>query len=225
MSTEKPGCLSALLGIKPKRTPSSPKAQPNLFPYRLATQFFSPAEASFYRILQEVIDDDLLIFPKTSLKEFISIADQGNYQTHLNKIDRKHVDFLICDSKTLQPVFAIELDDSSHRRAERGQRDTFIDTVFSGVELPLVRIPVRATYKGEELEVLLKNALEKRQIRIASQENAKRFSAVENNPPLCPKHGIPMVLRTAKHGSSAGEKFWGCPNYPQCREIIKVTQL
>ena len=222
MSTEKPGCLSALFGIKSKDTRPTVKAQPSIFPYRLTDHFFSPAEANFYRFLLEAIDNNLIIFPKTSLKEFISIADQTNFQAHLNKIDRKHVDFLICDPKTLQPVFAIELDDVSHRRADRGQRDTFIETVFSGVELPLVRIPVRASYNIEELRILFKNAKEKRHMRVAAQENARRLSVVQSNPPLCPTHQIPMVLRTAKHGSTAGEKFWGCPNFPGCREIVKI---
>lgn len=222
MSTEKSGCLSALFGIKVKSTPSTIKAQPSVFPYGLQKQFLSPAEASFYRSLLEAMDNNLLIFPKPSLKEFISVTDQKNFQTHLNRIDRKHVDFLLCDPKTLEPVFAIELDDASHRRAERGQRDTFIETVLSGVELPLVRVPVRSSYNAQELQILFRNAVEKRRMRVAAQENAKHLATVQSNPPLCPTHRIPMVLRTAKQGSTAGEKFWGCPNFPNCREIIRI---
>ncbi len=37
-------------------------------------------------------------------------------------------------------------------------------------------------------------------------------------PVLCPVCGMEMVLRTAKKGPSAGNKFYGCPNYPKCRE-------
>ena len=223
MSTEKQGCLAALFGIKSKSIQPNTRAQPSVFPYRLRKEFLSPAEASFYRSLMEAIEDKLLVFPKPALKEFISVTDQSNLQTHLNKIDRKHVDFLICDPKTLEPVFAIELDDGSHRRAERGQRDTFLETVLSGVELPLVRIPVRSSYNAQELQILFRNAVEKRRMRVAAREDAKQLSAAQNNPPLCPTHQIPMVLRTSKHGSTAGERFWGCPNFPACREIIKLS--
>ena len=223
MSTENQGCLAALFGIKSKNTQPNAEARPSVLPYRLRKQFLSAAEASFYRSLVEAIDNKFLVFPKPSLKEFISVTDQNNFQTHLNKIDRKHVDFLICDPKTMEPIFAIELDDASHRRAERGQRDTFLETVLSGVELPLVRIPVRSSYNIQELQVLFRNAVEKRHIRIAAQEDAKHLSTVQSNPPLCPTHQIPMQLRTARQGANAGEKFWGCPNYPNCREIIKIA--
>ncbi len=36
--------------------------------------------------------------------------------------------------------------------------------------------------------------------------------------PLCPKCGAEMVLRTAKRGANAGNQFWGCSNYPRCRQ-------
>ena len=38
-------------------------------------------------------------------------------------------------------------------------------------------------------------------------------------PPTCPQCGAPMVLRTAAKGANAGNRFWGCPNYPRCRGI------
>jgi restriction system protein len=36
----------------------------------------------------------------------------------------------------------------------------------------------------------------------------------------CPKCGNAMVLRVARQGSRAGEKFWGCSKYPACRAVI-----
>lgn len=39
----------------------------------------------------------------------------------------------------------------------------------------------------------------------------------------CPKCGNSMVLRTAKRGASAGNKFWGCSAYPRCRVVQNVT--
>lgn len=34
---------------------------------------------------------------------------------------------------------------------------------------------------------------------------------------VCPLCGSKMVLRTARKGAHAGEQFWGCPGFPQCR--------
>ena len=36
-------------------------------------------------------------------------------------------------------------------------------------------------------------------------------------PPFCPFCGKAMVIRTARRGQNAGNKFWGCPDYPVCR--------
>ena len=40
---------------------------------------------------------------------------------------------------------------------------------------------------------------------------------------VCPRCGKNMVLRTAKKGANAGQRFYGCSNYPNCRYIEKVT--
>jgi len=36
--------------------------------------------------------------------------------------------------------------------------------------------------------------------------------------PVCPTCGVPMVLRTAKRGPHQGNRFYGCANYPSCRQ-------
>ena len=36
---------------------------------------------------------------------------------------------------------------------------------------------------------------------------------------LCPRCGAPLVLRTAKKGSNAGNQFYGCSAFPKCRYI------
>lgn len=43
-----------------------------------------------------------------------------------------------------------------------------------------------------------------------------------NNTPICPKCNAPMILRTATKGERLGKKFWGCSNYPKCRNIVNV---
>ena len=40
--------------------------------------------------------------------------------------------------------------------------------------------------------------------------------------PACPKCSQPMVLRTAKTGPNAGQQFWGCSAYPECKGVVKV---
>jgi len=42
--------------------------------------------------------------------------------------------------------------------------------------------------------------------------------------PTCPKCGIKMVVREAGKGRAAGSTFWGCPNYPKCRQTLTNKQ-
>lgn len=37
----------------------------------------------------------------------------------------------------------------------------------------------------------------------------------------CPQCGTEMVLRTARRGANAGNQFWGCSNYPRCRQVLQ----
>jgi restriction system protein len=41
-------------------------------------------------------------------------------------------------------------------------------------------------------------------------------------PPFCPFCGKAMVIRTSRRGKNAGNKFWGCPDYPGCRGTRNV---
>ena len=38
--------------------------------------------------------------------------------------------------------------------------------------------------------------------------------------PVCNKCGSSMVLRKAKKGKNIGNGFWGCSNFPKCREVV-----
>jgi len=40
--------------------------------------------------------------------------------------------------------------------------------------------------------------------------------------PPCPLCGKIMVVRTAKSGKNAGNQFWGCSGYPDCKGVVKL---
>jgi len=207
MTTQNPGCLGALLRL------FAPKILPETLPYRIRDDFLSPAEASFYHVLKSMLGERLTICPKVSLAELFFVANGESYKTWQNKIDRKRIDFLLCQPQTLKPVLAIELDDSSHRRADRQERDAFIEQVFAAAGLPLVRVPVRANYNTRELASLFQAATQPR-----PDDAPKEIPS--GQVPTCPKCGIPMVRRTATRGNTPGRQFWGCANYPQCRAML-----
>lgn len=181
--------------------------------------FLSDAEASFYHLIKDMMGEYLTICPKVALSNIFYIPrTHEKYQVYLNKIDRKNVDFLICEPKTMRPRFAIELDDSSHKRDDRIERDEFVDVVFKTVGLPLVRVPVRVAYDTRELGERFKSALGENTMVHTKAEPVQLSSP--DATPYCPNCGERMVLREARRGAKAGIKFYGCPNYPRCKAII-----
>lgn len=58
-------------------------------------------------------------------------------------------------------------------------------------------------------------------IESKEKENESENNQKENG---CPKCGAEMIIREAKKGANAGNKFWGCSSFPKCRTIIKFTK-
>lgn len=57
--------------------------------------------------------------------------------------------------------------------------------------------------------------------KLAAARMEYRRSAPEDGSPTCPACGNTMVLRTARKGVNAGQSFWGCSSYPQCKSTRK----
>lgn len=58
--------------------------------------------------------------------------------------------------------------------------------------------------------------------RLAERQKKKDQPNPSDRIPPCPQCGKPMVLRTAKTGKNAGQQFWGCSAYPDCKGVVKV---
>jgi len=128
-------------------------------PYAKKKYIFSAAERSFYEILRRLVTDHV-VFAKMRLCDLVHVTkDSGAWQTNFNRINRKHLDFVICN-KDLAPVVAIELDDASHDAEDREERDDFVDAVLRTAGLPLVRIRAKRGYVLDELREILKPHLD-----------------------------------------------------------------
>ena len=199
------------------------------FPYHLRDHFLSPAELSFYQVLQQAVAGRAVLNTKVALGDvfYVKKEDPSRYRIYTNKIDRKHVDFLLCDSTTLQPLVGIELDDSSHQRPDRQARDAFVDQVFAAARLPLLHIPVKRVPVVAEIEAQIAPFLSTSPAPTpmhAADPPVQVAAASTSESPRCPKCGSEMILRTAKNGANAGNQFWGCSKYPNCRGMLPYTQ-
>lgn len=217
-TNEKSGCLSVIFPfLKRSQKETTSKA----LPYRLRDDFLSPAEFSFYKVLSSLVGSRLTIQSKVRLADIFFVARPNENVAYFNKIAQKHLDFLVCDSVTMKPLFGVELDDSSHKRNDRQERDEFVESICKVAGLPLLRLPVQREYNSREIAAQIASFVsDKISVSVPPQpEINKQVSSI----PLCPKCGIPMVLRTVAQGEHKGKQFYGCQNYPRCHEMKPVT--
>jgi restriction system protein len=72
--------------------------------------------------------------------------------------------------------------------------------------------------KDKPIELVDSNAL-LRLVRDVQTTNGITIRSDESDhlTPNCPRCNTPMVMREARRGAYAGQKFWGCVSYPKCR--------
>lgn len=88
-------------------------------------------EQKQYAYLKQIADaKGVLICPKVRLLDLVTpIHGIKNYKTLMSKVMSKHVDFVIC-TQEMYVLGIIELDDNTHLRQDRIERDEFVDTVL-----------------------------------------------------------------------------------------------
>ena len=74
-----------------------------------------------------------IVCPKVRVLDLIEPKKgQKEYRALLNKIQSKHIDFVVCDND-LHIKALIELDDNSHNKEDRAKRDAFLQTILESV--------------------------------------------------------------------------------------------
>ena len=119
-----------------------------------ARSLLSPAETDFYYCLVHYYGASAILCPKVRLGDLIGPRkglDKSTYQTALNRVSSKHVDFVILRPEDLTVLGVIELDDSSHSRQDRADRDGFKDDALRQANIPICRVKARRQY---DLDIL-----------------------------------------------------------------------
>ncbi len=122
--------------------------------YQKTSALFTDAEREFLSVLEQAFDQKLKIFGKVRLADIVQVKTglgRCRWQQAFNKIQSKHVDFVVCDPVDLSILGVVELDDSTHRQSHRKARDEFVDQVLAAAEIPIVHFPVRKSYDPDEI--------------------------------------------------------------------------
>jgi hypothetical protein len=181
------------------------------FPYRKRPEFLSRTESAFYHVLTEMVKGRFYVCPKVALTDLFFVARPNENVHHVNKLLRKNVDFLLLWHETLNPALGIELD--YPKQTDHRPVDSFMTSLFASAHLPLIRVTVTQSYEIETLAELFKEAI---------LQSSETTPIRTDYSPICPRCGITMVLRFDKDGPVNGQKYYGCLNYPTCRETVDV---
>ncbi|HEY2979927.1 MAG TPA: DUF2726 domain-containing protein [Anaerolineales bacterium] len=176
-----------------------PPRRDDRLPYRLRGQFLSSPENALFRALQAMVEDRYVICPKVALNDVFSIVRPNENVHYFNKIFRKHVDFLLCEPRTMRPAFGVEMI-RALARSDTRSTDMFMAEIFGGAGLPLVHVPSSERYEMPDLVNLFQLAV----MRVQKAD----LPAVEqgDSVPMCPVCSKMMVLRMHRSGPNKGKK-------------------
>lgn len=161
-------------------------AHSSKWPYVPVGALMTPAELNFYHQLVRVIPNNTLIFTKVRIADVVDVKGSIKGPRRLkyfNPIAAKHLDFVVVDSRKMTVLAAIEVNDSSHDRADRRERDLLIRKVMEAAKVRLFEVKATKTYNLRELSEWLQLAAvghvdEKHQVNTETSQQQPKHTEV-----------------------------------------------
>lgn len=127
----------------------------NTYSYTAKSLLMSRTEADFFNRLNAVAQERYYVFPQVHLSALLDHRVKGqDWRIAFRHINGKSVDYVLCDKASLRPVYAIELDDITHEKRDRIERDAEVERIFKDAKLPLVRFANKDVSDAEIIQAL-----------------------------------------------------------------------
>jgi len=127
------------------------------YQYKRRNFFLTRAEHECYDALVSAVGSEYFIFPQVHLPTLVDHSVKGqNWRAAFAHINRKSVDFVLCDKAYIYSKLAIELDDKSHERPERQERDREVERILEEAGVPLLRLENHGSFNPGELAQKIK---------------------------------------------------------------------
>jgi hypothetical protein len=219
----------ALVAVQKGKGPATAPEEPS---FDACKELFSPAERSFFGVLEQAVAGEFTVFGKVRLGDLVQPAkglSQSRRTGLRNRIQQKHVDFVLCRPDTLEVAGVVELDDASHGRKDRAERDDFVDQALGSAGMPVLHFPARKAYAVAEVRAKLAEsfALKPPAAEAAEAAKAPEVVAVAAEPekpsvqvPVAQPHVTAEVAQPAVEPSVAASP--AAPVCPACSsEMVK----
>ncbi len=117
------------------------------YEYRAKQYLMTESERHYFHVLEEAVGGEFYIFPQLHLSSIFDHKVLGQkWVAAFAHINQKSVDYVLCSKTDLNIKLAIELDDPSHGRDSRRERDHEVERIFQDSDLPLYRQKVAREY-------------------------------------------------------------------------------
>jgi hypothetical protein len=127
---------------RPPARPPDPRS-----PYEPIPALLTAAERDFFAVLRDATPAGFAVYPQVRLAGLVQVKPAARRdKSHWWRIQAKCLDFVLVDAVTFAPCLVVELDDSSHLRADRRERDAFVDEVLAGVGIPILHVRWQRRY-------------------------------------------------------------------------------
>lgn len=130
------------------------------YQYKKRNFFMTRAEHECYDALVSAVGNEYLVFAQVHLPTLVDNKVVGqNWRGAFRHISEKSVDFVLCDKAYISPKLAIELDDKSHERPERQNRDREVERILQDAGVLLLRLENHGRFNVNELREKISKTL------------------------------------------------------------------
>ncbi len=145
--------LRLIFGVKEETTTPSKKRDPKEY---IKRPFLTKYELSFYNILKN-LPSKYIVVPQVNLATIVSSKNPSKYRSELFR----NIDYVIFSENFSDTLLLIELNDSTHKKISRKDRDLKVKRICNSAELKLMTF--YTSYPNEKEYVLSRilKALEK----------------------------------------------------------------
>lgn len=155
--------------------PENAQIERTVYHYVAKPYIMTAREADFFKTLNTIFGEKWLVIPQVHLSALLDHKVKGqNWSRAFRHINGKSVDFVLIGKDSYRTICAIELDDSSHDRTDRQQRDAEVERIFREAKIPLARFNNVGTITNQEIINTIVGAINEVS-QIKTKENLYEF--------------------------------------------------
>ena len=136
------------------------------YKYYAKSYVMTSRENECFKILNEIFSSKWFVVPQVHLSALLDYRVKGqNWNAAFRHINGKSVDFVLIGKESYKVICVIELDDSTHSRPHRIERDAEIERIFKEARIPLARISKFESMTKPEIAKIVTDAINENSIR------------------------------------------------------------